>query len=130
MIWKNHIDQMLHKLCGTCYALRLIFHISNSDTLRIIYFACFYSVVRAWVIWAVIHLTVKRYLFCKTLLEVQLVQNQEISVEVCLRDWKFYLFHVNTVNTYFYIWTSVQVTSKNFKLICTQYYYKEQVPST
>jgi hypothetical protein len=43
---------MLHKLCGTCYALRLIFHISNSDTLRIIYFACFYSVVRSWVIWA------------------------------------------------------------------------------
>ena len=48
------------------------------------------------------NLTVKRYLFCKTLLEVQLVQNQVINVEVHLRDWKLYLFHVNTVNTYFY----------------------------
>jgi hypothetical protein len=32
--WKNHIAQMTPKLRKICYAVRLMFHISNTDTLR------------------------------------------------------------------------------------------------
>jgi len=40
--WKNHIDQIIHNLSGACYAVRLMFHISNMRTLNSIYFACQY----------------------------------------------------------------------------------------
>ena len=35
--WKNHRDQMIPKFIGMCYTVRMIFHISNIDTLQIIF---------------------------------------------------------------------------------------------
>jgi hypothetical protein len=32
--WKNHIDLMIPKLSGSCYAIRLMSHISSTDTLK------------------------------------------------------------------------------------------------
>jgi hypothetical protein len=32
--WKNHIDQLIPQLSGACYAVRSLFHISNTDTLK------------------------------------------------------------------------------------------------
>ena len=32
--WKNHIEQMIPKLSGSCYADRLMVRISNSNTLK------------------------------------------------------------------------------------------------
>ena len=37
--WKQHIEQVLNKMCTACYALRNIKHIVPIDTLRVIYFA-------------------------------------------------------------------------------------------
>ena len=39
---KNHIDQIFPNLSGACYAVRLMFHISNIMNLSSIYFACQY----------------------------------------------------------------------------------------
>jgi hypothetical protein len=39
--WKNHIDQMVPKLSGACYAVRSVYHISNINTLKSIYFHTF-----------------------------------------------------------------------------------------
>jgi hypothetical protein len=39
--WKNHIDQLILKLSGACYAVRSLLHISNTDTLKSIYFCLF-----------------------------------------------------------------------------------------
>jgi hypothetical protein len=36
--WKNHIDQLVPKLSGACYTVRSMLHISNTDTLKSIYF--------------------------------------------------------------------------------------------
>jgi hypothetical protein len=44
--WKNHIDQLIPKLSGACYAVRSLFHISNTDTLKSIYFAYFHSLMK------------------------------------------------------------------------------------
>jgi hypothetical protein len=45
--WKNHIDQMIPKLSGACYAVRLMFHISNITTLiKSIYFVYFHSILK------------------------------------------------------------------------------------
>jgi hypothetical protein len=44
--WKDHTDQMIPKLSGACSAVRLMFHISNSNTLKSIYFAYFHSIIQ------------------------------------------------------------------------------------
>jgi hypothetical protein len=36
---KNHINQLIPKLRGVCYAVRVMLHVSNIDSLKTIYFA-------------------------------------------------------------------------------------------
>jgi len=43
--WKQHIEQVLNKMCTACYALRNIKHIVPIDTLRAIYFAQIHSII-------------------------------------------------------------------------------------
>jgi hypothetical protein len=43
--WKDHIGQMIPKLSSACYAVRLMFHVSNIIILKSTYFAYFYSVM-------------------------------------------------------------------------------------
>jgi hypothetical protein len=45
--WKNHIDQLVPKLNGACYADRSMLHIS---TLKSIYFAYFHSLMKYGII--------------------------------------------------------------------------------
>jgi hypothetical protein len=48
--WKNHIDQLVPKLSGACYAVRSLLHISNTDTIKSIYFAYFHSLMKYGII--------------------------------------------------------------------------------
>jgi hypothetical protein len=48
--WKDHIGQMIPKLSVACYAVRLMFHISNINTLKSIYFAYFHSIIQYGII--------------------------------------------------------------------------------
>jgi hypothetical protein len=48
--WENHIDQLITKLIGVCYAVRSLLHISNTDTLKSIYFAYFHSLMKDGII--------------------------------------------------------------------------------
>jgi hypothetical protein len=41
--WKNHIDQLIPKLSGACYAVRSLLHVGNTDTIKSVYFAYFHS---------------------------------------------------------------------------------------
>jgi len=43
--WKQHIEQVLNKMCTVCYALRNIKYIVPIDTLRVIYFAHTHSII-------------------------------------------------------------------------------------
>jgi hypothetical protein len=44
--WKTHVNQLVQKLSGTCYDVRSLSHISNIDTLKLIYFAYFHSLMK------------------------------------------------------------------------------------
>ena len=44
--WKNHIEQMIPKLSGECYANSLMVHISNINTTNSIYYADFHSIIK------------------------------------------------------------------------------------
>jgi hypothetical protein len=46
--WKNHIDQLVLKLHGVCYAVKSISHISNTDTLKSIFFCLFSLCNEIW----------------------------------------------------------------------------------
>jgi len=43
--WKQHIEQVINKMCSACYALRNMKHIVPVETLRIIYFAHIPSII-------------------------------------------------------------------------------------
>jgi hypothetical protein len=43
--WKQHIEQLVNKLCSACYALRNIKHIEPEDMLRVIYFAHIHTII-------------------------------------------------------------------------------------
>jgi hypothetical protein len=47
---KDHIDQMILKLSGACYAVRSMFHISNINILKSIYFTYFHSIIKYGII--------------------------------------------------------------------------------
>jgi hypothetical protein len=48
--WKNHIDWLVPKLSRACYAVRSMLHVSNTDTLKIIHFAYFHSLMKYGII--------------------------------------------------------------------------------
>jgi IS1 family transposase len=48
--WKNHIDQIVPQLSGACYAIRSMSHVSNTVTLKVIYFAYFHSIMNCGII--------------------------------------------------------------------------------
>jgi hypothetical protein len=41
--WKNHLDHFVPKFSGACYVVRCMLHISNTDTLKSIYFVYLHS---------------------------------------------------------------------------------------
>jgi hypothetical protein len=44
--YKNHINKLTPKLCGGSYAVRSVFHNSNINNLRTMYFAYFHSIIK------------------------------------------------------------------------------------
>ena len=44
--WRKHIEEVIPKLSGKCYAIRSMDHISNINTLKSIYYAHFHSIIK------------------------------------------------------------------------------------
>jgi hypothetical protein len=45
------MDHLVPKLSGTGYAVRAVLQISKIDTLKLVYFACFHSLMKCGVIY-------------------------------------------------------------------------------
>jgi len=50
MNWKNHIAKIVLKLSRACYAVRAMYSFSSLNTLKMIYFAYFHSVINYGII--------------------------------------------------------------------------------
>jgi len=48
--WKNHVTKILPKLSRACYAVRAMYPISCMNTLKMIYFAYFHSIINYGII--------------------------------------------------------------------------------
>jgi hypothetical protein len=44
--WKNHIDQLVPKLSGACYAVRSVLHSSSHHTIKLFCFAYFHAIMK------------------------------------------------------------------------------------
>lgn len=42
----KHTEHMIPRLSEACYAIRVMSHISNTDTFKTIYFAYFHSIIK------------------------------------------------------------------------------------
>jgi hypothetical protein len=42
---KTHMEQMIPKLCGACYAVGLMVHISNIDTLQPVFYYAYFDFI-------------------------------------------------------------------------------------
>jgi hypothetical protein len=94
--WANHIGQFAARPSRVCYTVRSLLRISNTVTLKPIYFACFHSVMNCAIIVCVTRLTAKIYLRCKRKLpESGWVSNPIINVQPYWRGHRSELFHVN-----------------------------------
>jgi hypothetical protein len=73
--FKSHVNRTIRKLKGTWYTYRSVFCVGHISTHKSIYLAYFHSIVMYGKLLRVIRPTVGRYLLCKELLELWLVQN-------------------------------------------------------
>ena len=48
--WKNHVGKILPKLCRACYTITTMYPISSLNTLQMIYFAYFHSILNYCII--------------------------------------------------------------------------------
>jgi hypothetical protein len=48
--WTYYIDKLIPKLSAACYAVRFMLHVSNTDTLKSVYFAYFHSIMKYGII--------------------------------------------------------------------------------
>jgi len=102
--WKIHIEEVINKLIGACYAVRSIVHISNINTFKSIYYAYFNSVIKYGIIFGVILPTVGRFsLYKRKSSELRCVHIPEPHLEVYLNNQRFCLFHANLSSMNFII---------------------------
>jgi hypothetical protein len=86
--WKNHIDQMIPKLSGACYTVRLMFHISNITTLKISLFHILSFYYKVWnnFLGVILPTAGKYFPYKRTSSELWLVHDLELQVEVYLKN--------------------------------------------
>jgi hypothetical protein len=65
LIWKTHIQYIIPKLSSACFAMRTITPLMKREPLKLMYFACFHSVMSYGIIfWG--NSTDKKYFTSKT----------------------------------------------------------------
>jgi hypothetical protein len=81
LTWKNRIDQMFSTLSGACYAVRSMYHISNINILKSIYFAYFHYIIKYRIIfWGNSSSSKKIFTLQKKIIIIM------VGAEVCLKN--------------------------------------------
>ena len=100
--WENHVELMIPKLSGVCYAVWSMVHISDITTLKSIYFSYFRSFIKyAIIFWVNSSSSAKVFTLQKKIIRMWLVLNQEHYAEVCLKKSEIFQTNsfVRSINT-------------------------------
>ena len=85
--WKQHIDQVVSKMCSTCYTIQNIKTLVSQDTLKVIYFAHIHSILSYGIIfWGNTSHSKKVFTIQKKIIRIKQTLNQEILVGNSLRN--------------------------------------------
>jgi hypothetical protein len=86
-LWKGHVDWLMSKLSSACYAIRAIKPYMSQETLRMIYFSYFHSVMTYSIIFWGNSPLVSLFLgYRKELLELLSIPEVEILARNCSRN--------------------------------------------
>ena len=114
--WKNHIHLLLGKLSSTCFLMGQLYYILNIDSLKLIYFANFPSIVRYGIIfWSNQHDVNKVFILQKKILRIMLGLGYRCSG----RSW-FKQFEISTVPCVYFYSLAMFVT-------CNSSYFKNNI---
>jgi hypothetical protein len=88
--WNTHIEQIIPRLSSACYAIRSMFHFSNMDTLKMIYFAYFHSILKYGIMFWGNHTDSVRIFQLQTkVVRIMAGVNLESRVNLYLKHWKY-----------------------------------------
>jgi len=69
--WKNHIQLLLRKLGSACFVMRRLYYILNTDSLKLVYFAHFHTVIKhGKIFWGYQHNVNKVFILPKRILTI------------------------------------------------------------
>jgi IS1 family transposase len=95
--WKTHIDQLVPKLSRACCAVRSLSHTSNIDTLKLIYFAYFHSLMKYGIIfWGNSSDGKKAFTLQKKTVRIIVGTNSQTPYRDLLRSYRSYYFQTNS----------------------------------
>jgi len=85
--WMTHINSILHKLSTVCFIMRRLSHILNIDTLRIVYFAHFHTLIKYSIIfWGTSTTMHKVFVIQKRIIRIMLGIGPRNSCRTVLRN--------------------------------------------
>jgi len=87
MNWKNHVAKILPKLSRACYAVRAMYCFSSLNTLKMIYFAYFHSVINYGIIfWGNCSDSNKTFLAQKKIVRIMTGYRPKISCKLLFQS--------------------------------------------
>ncbi|PNF20902.1 hypothetical protein B7P43_G11183 [Cryptotermes secundus] len=131
--WKAHISQLIPKLCKACYSMRVIKPIMPTETLKMIYYCYFHSLLTYGIIfWGNTSFSVQIFRIQKRIIRIMSGLRARDSCRQAFRDWGIlplqsqYIFSllIFVVNNKGLFHTSTQIhglnTRRGLDLYCPQ----------
>jgi hypothetical protein len=113
--WKNHIELIIPKLSGVCYAVRSMVPISDITTLKSIYFAYFHSIIKYGIIfWGNSSYSTKIFILQKNIIRILADAQPTTSCRSLFKKLQILPIQCQYINQY---WTSLLTIKKLFRPI-------------
>ena len=94
--WKTHIESIKNKLSSACYVMRLVKPYVTANTLKVIHFSYFHSIMTYGLIyWGNSPDSIKIFRLQKKIIRIVMGCKVETRVENCFLTWKSYPFLPN-----------------------------------
>ena len=109
--WKNHVQKIIPKLSSACYLVRRMYPCCNSNTLKMIYFAYFHTIMEYGIIfWAVSVESKRIFQQQQRIIRIMTVSTSRISCRTFF--WKLEILTLTSQ----YILSSMRFLSSNLEI--------------
>jgi hypothetical protein len=103
--WKNHVEQITHKLSAASYATRSVKPFMSQKTLKMVYYAYFHSIMsHGLILWGNSLHSANIFKIQKNIIIIITGCRSRDSCRVLFKNPKFCLFSRNIYNNFSYFW--------------------------